>query len=71
MPNLLRYIFWLLGLITMLGLVLSDKVYSTSQPVPANAYYIVAMFIIWCLIGADNLTSIISIFIKKYFWDGK
>lgn len=71
MSNLQRYIFGLLWLMTMLWLVYADKVYATSQPVPQNAYYIVAVFTVWCLIGADNLTNIISILIKRFFGDGK
>lgn len=64
--NLQRYIFWLIGVILIIVLVIIDKTYITEQPIPERAYWIVSIFILWCMIGADNLTNIVSLFIKKF-----
>lgn len=69
--NLLRYIFWFLWVLLIILLVIIDKLYVTEQPIPDMAYWIVATFIVWCMIGADNLTNIISLFINKYLWNDK
>lgn len=64
--NIQRYIFGLLGIVAMVGLVMADKVYPTGQPVPSRAYLIVGVFVGGCMVWADNLTSIIMIFIRKF-----
>ena len=71
MPNLLRYVFGFMGILSLGALVVLDKIYTGGQPVPERVYLIVWVFILGCLIGADNLTSLASALIKRFIWDGK
>lgn len=63
--NYLRYIFAFLGIVAMVWLIFLDKIYPESNPISNNVLYIIALFIVWSFIGADNLTSIISLYFNK------
>ena len=71
MADTLRYIFAMLGVFSLLALVIIDKEYPAGQPISDNAYYIVGWFTIACMVGADNLTKLITSLINKFLPNGK
>lgn len=71
MADTLRYVFAMLWVLSLLTLVIIDKKYPVGQPINENAYYIVGWFTLACMVGADNLTKLITSLINKFLPNGK